>query len=100
MNNPTPVNRKTNEETTRMTVGLTLKNSAKPPHTPAIFLLVLERIKRFSGLMVTVTAPAEGAAVSGRAAGILADDTEVATWPESLSRCRRFRSARTSTATW
>ena len=83
-----------------MTVGLTLKNSAKPPHTPAIFLFVLERIKRFSGLMVTVTAPAEGAGVGAGAAEILVEDDAVAARPESISRCSRFISARISAATW
>src|SRR6266852_5540373 len=99
-NNPTPVNRNTNEETTRMRVGLTWKYSAKPPQTPAIFLSVRERIKRFSPLTGAVAALAEGAGVGAGAAGILVDDDVAATRPESISRCRRFRSARSSDATW
>src|SRR5258708_17250741 len=95
-NNPTPVNRNTNEETTRTRGGLTLKNSAKPPQTPAIFLSVLERVKRFSPLTGAVAALAEGAGVGAGAAGILVDDDVAATPPETISRCTRFRSPPTS----
>src|ERR1700736_3204133 len=98
-NNPTPVKRNTNEETTRMRVGLTLNCSAKPPQTPAIFLSVLERIKRLSPLAGAVAALAEGIGVGAGATGVRGDDEIAAARPESISRCSRFISARISAAT-
>src|ERR1700730_9480063 len=44
---PVPANNTSSNHTMRTNVGSRPKYSARPPQTPAIFLLVVERVKRF-----------------------------------------------------
>src|ERR1700676_2189755 len=44
---PVPANNTSSSHTMRTSVGSRSKYSARPPQTPAIFLLVVERLKRF-----------------------------------------------------
>ena len=87
-----PSARKANTQRIRISLASMPKCSASPPQTPAIFLFVPERIRRF------VSAPCATPLAAGDAAETLGEDA--AARPESVSRCRRFKSARSSAATW
>src|ERR1700736_1580686 len=61
---PVPANNTRSSHTMRTRVGSRSKYSARPPQTPAIFLLVVDRVKRFA----TGTAYAGGGAPATRRA--------------------------------
>src|ERR1700693_3418246 len=61
---PVPANNTSSSHTMRTSVGSRSKYSARPPQTPAIFLLVVERVKRLAA--GAASAGGAGAAATSR----------------------------------